>query len=1337
MRLVGEGSGDAAGTSVQSNAETSTTQGSSTQYVKRVTFSPCSSLPCNVGDSAYFDISDGSDVFSPSVRMISCSDAGTCKDFQRGLSLHGMFHEYALEPAGDGIDRFRMQSLPQVDDFEHFTENVAIDYKFDLYDADLTNKTNFKRRFCDSQCFRPSCQQRLFQSQPQPLFQQPEQPCFQFDLQQPWSDDRSFSVRAISTGHDIVVDSGSDATVLPIHLNHAGTPCADQDSRLRDAQGNAIQVDSVKDICFDLQTDDGRTVTIRDTAHFSNAVDSPIISYGKLLRNGWGIVPDDTGSFLTHARGFKIPMNFRNNSLVIHGHVRVIENKQTVRVIHVDVPRSWQKLQSGWWEFGDSMMIYVSGAQKHVDVTSDVLVNEWPYRTTVAWSEHDGWCVLELCEKIFDLEERCKPIGQPYKNLLTIVTKNVCTIDQLGMVLNEQLGQQVQGGAQSSSSSTVAQAPQDVQMSDALQPHTTDAQRSSEIPVTIDATGGVQSAGVTIAGITVTPSSSIALLRASCKYLEISQSGSKSKLWNRIIAHLDKLKILEEVEIMQSSLQESARNPVPVQTAEKPDDEDEIKRHQLTHTPYAAWCESCVQGKGRAERHETDSSRLQDRELPSLSFDFAYTGKSCESVDVDTTTSKLTTLVFHDSHSGAVRCVPVFAKSQRKYMVMEAVRFLQFLGHSDICLRCDQEPAILAVQNLLQRTWQRMGHHAVIENSKLLDHASNSWVEKAVDNVRNMSSVLLHELSKRLNYEIPVGHPLFSWAFIHACWIRNRYGVRAGVTSYELIREHAYRGRSCQFAEPVMCFVGDTNQHKGDPKWRPGIFLTKSVTNDMFLVQCEGNLRLTRSVKAIFKDWSEHMELYRSLLTFPLQIEGVLGNRVKPVSKSYLGVPGIIPGIDDEAAPDPDEPDEVDATAGTGSAVLQDGDGTELQTFPVTPLMPLIPLAPRTPMPEPTQEVQAPRRTPPPPTAVVSAPVEGAEQAGPMQHVDMDVDELFESVSHEAFFTEYFGNEDTTDDAPFMDDDCLWQPFSELEPCLDPELLAKIDEYGDKVEIMRLTSMQVLTTPEQYTGECGKPLSAKFVRTWRKKTRKEYDSAGNLVSEGPAWMRRSRLVAREFNWLESREDTFSPATSSAVVKLLPALAMSDGFIPNAVLGTLDISDAFLQVPQSLPRAVTINGCSHIILRCLPGQRDASRLWFNYFVGRVQHHVDAVSCKEQPCILRVKNFGVLLLHVDDVLFMGDEKWLRDTLIPKLESEFKMTYTIISRETGGGFEFLKRYHSPFTQRPSMFALCLTVLLQQMENHQSCSRLLACPLQAMPQMKCNLCQIPSLQNTVPWLG
>ena len=79
--------------------------------------------------------------------------------------------------------------------------------------------------------------------------------------------------------------------------------------------------------------------------------------------------------------------------------------------------------------------------------------------------------------------------------------------------------------------------------------------------------------------------------------------------------------------------------------------------------------------------------------------------------------------------------------------------------------------------------------------------------------------------------------------------------------------------------------------------------------------------------------------------------------------------------------------------------------------------------------------------------------------------------------------------------------------------------------------------------------------------------RKVFDESGKLVSETPGWLRRSRLVAREFNWLDVREDVYSPSSSSSIVKLLPALAMSDGFCSGAVLGTLDVADAFLQVPQ--------------------------------------------------------------------------------------------------------------------------------------------------------------------------
>ena len=89
----------------------------------------------------------------------------------------------------------------------------------------------------------------------------------------------------------------------------------------------------------------------------------------------------------------------------------------------------------------------------------------------------------------------------------------------------------------------------------------------------------------------------------------------------------------------------------------------------------------------------------------------------------------------------------------------------------------------------------------------------------------------------------------------------------------------------------------------------------------------------------------------------------------------------------------------------------------------------------------------------------------------------------------------------------------MWKPFSVLEPVLDQLELQAIDEVADKVEIQRLQSMGVIINPSDYTGTLGKQLSAKMVRTWRKKTRMIQSESGENV-EVPAWMRRSRMVAR-------------------------------------------------------------------------------------------------------------------------------------------------------------------------------------------------------------------------------
>ena len=154
--------------------------------------------------------------------------------------------------------------------------------------------------------------------------------------------------------------------------------------------------------------------------------------------------------------------------------------------------------------------------------------------------------------------------------------------------------------------------------------------------------------------------------------------------------------------------------------------------------------------------------------------------------------------------------------------------------------------------------------------------------------------------------------------------------------------------------------------------------------------------------------------------------------------------------------------------------------------------------------------------------------------------------------------------------------------------------------------------------------------------------------------------------------MDVRDDVYSPSSSSSIVKLLPALAITDGFIDNCVLGTLDIGDAFLQVGQPVPRIVRLGNRDFVILKCLPGQR------YLHFVDVLKQKFDAKVCIEQPCVIKVDGKAAMVLHVDDVLFMGDESWLRNVFLPELEKQFKVSSTIVSREQGGSFEFLKRCH-----------------------------------------------------------
>ena len=139
--------------------------------------------------------------------------------------------------------------------------------------------------------------------------------------------------------------------------------------------------------------------------------------------------------------------------------------------------------------------------------------------------------------------------------------------------------------------------------------------------------------------------------------------------------------------------------------------------------------------------------------------------------------------------------------------------------------------------------------------------------------------------------------------------------------------------------------------------------------------------------------------------------------------------------------------------------------------------------------------------------------------------------------------------------------------------------------------------------------------------------------------------------------------------------------MSELWGDTAIMGAFDISDAYLQVDLPTPKKIRIidrPDANYIIHRCLPGQRDGARRWYDHFSSFVRAGLGREICAEVPSLLKLPDDkGFLLVHVDDVLFAIDEQYLNNVVKSILEARFCISWQSASR-SAGSFEFLKRVH-----------------------------------------------------------
>ena len=139
-------------------------------------------------------------------------------------------------------------------------------------------------------------------------------------------------------------------------------------------------------------------------------------------------------------------------------------------------------------------------------------------------------------------------------------------------------------------------------------------------------------------------------------------------------------------------------------------------------------------------------------------------------------------------------------------------------------------------------------------------HASNGAAETTVNVIRQLSNTFMQQLEHQTGADKPVFsalHPLVAWSLVHASWIHNRFVINQGQTSYERSFDRPYTGKVCMFAEVVMAYV--KTDKKGAPRWRKGVWLTKTMNNDSHVVAVGGSIVCTRSVRRLATQWDLKM----------------------------------------------------------------------------------------------------------------------------------------------------------------------------------------------------------------------------------------------------------------------------------------------------------------------------------------------------------------------------------------------------------------------------------------------------------------------------------------------
>ena len=273
-----------------------------------------------------------------------------------------------------------------------------------------------------------------------------------------------------------------------------------------------------------------------------------------------------------------------------------------------------------------------------------------------------------------------------------------------------------------------------------------------------------------------------------------------------------------------------------------PDDETRL-RHNLTHVPFADWCDICVRSRARDDPHKKQHGKEEQAE-PEVSMDYFNLGLNYN--------MQFPALAVIDHCTGALMATGIRCKGADKFTVKAVCEFLGFLGYPRMSLKSDGESSILT---LVEAVISRMHTEENVKRispttSPVGSHQSNGMAEVGVQLAEAVARTFTLAVEQRYGVEVKPTSSILPWAVRHAAYVYTRFQVRRnGKTPYEDLTMKKFTSPMVEFGEIVHGREQGERQHNLKIIWKTGVWLGRAVDTGDHLLGCPDGVYKARAVR--------------------------------------------------------------------------------------------------------------------------------------------------------------------------------------------------------------------------------------------------------------------------------------------------------------------------------------------------------------------------------------------------------------------------------------------------------------------------------------------------------